>query len=152
MSRLNPNQFPMQLRMFMSHNDMMGDGVTYMEGSPEQLNHKRLTSQRVGLVDSIAAEGVHTPIALEHDVRRATPELVNGHHRETTQAAIDPDRLMPVLHYSSIVGAVRGYNPPSWGQSAATNTGGSESTFDLESRVARELQLPDSRYRPARGY
>ena len=143
---LNGQQFG-QLPMFMSHNDLMGHGVHYMEAN--SLEHKRLTSRRVGLVDSIAAEGVHTPIALEHNVGE-NPMLVNGHHRETTQADLDPDRLMPVMHYSGI-GAIRGTNPREWGTTALDNSTG-ESTFQLEDRVARELQLPDSHYRPARGY
>ena len=143
---LNPSQFPMQLPMFASPNDLAGVRLNELG----EMDHKLRAANRTGITDSIRERGVVTPIALEHNADEPAPTIVNGHHRFAAQRDVDPDRLMPLMHYNGVRGRALGSNPPSWGSTAMETR--SESTFELEDRIAREHDLPDSHYRPARGY
>jgi hypothetical protein len=48
--------------------------------------------------DSIREEGVKAPVSIGHDAR-GRKTIIGGHHRIAAAADIDPDRLMPVLHF-----------------------------------------------------
>jgi hypothetical protein len=132
------------LKMFMSPNEIRGEGYELPEADDEADYHwKAEESRDSGMIDSIADEGVHHPVHLYHQtVRRygAVPEggrpvepsggslppgplprrgehsyyetetkgLANGHHRFVSQELMNPDRLMPVLHYDGYEEALSG--------------------------------------------
>lgn len=53
-----------------------------------------------GVYDSIAKEGFKGTLPLSHD-EPTRLSLADGHHRVAAAAAINPDMLIPVEHYSS---------------------------------------------------
>lgn len=55
--------------------------------------------------DSIREEGVKAPVSIGHDAR-GRKTIIGGHHRIAAAADIDPDRLMPVLHFRGTSPAV----------------------------------------------
>jgi hypothetical protein len=59
--------------------------------------HKTLWEGQ-GLHESIAAEGVRTPVRiLNHDDDNVT--VLQGHHRIVAANDVDPEMLIPVVHY-----------------------------------------------------
>jgi hypothetical protein len=97
-----------QLKMFMTPREI-GETVTHYGdfgantgGLPHEqrgAKFKIRNAQESGMADSIAAEGVKHPIALDHH-DDAGMTTVNGHHRLAVQSSLDPDRLMPVTHWT----------------------------------------------------
>ena len=63
MTRLNPHQFPMQLPMFMSANDIRESGVPLQED--DVLDYKLEEADESGLLASVEQHGVHAPLVME---------------------------------------------------------------------------------------
>lgn len=84
--------------------------------SDRMMARKVRESQESGLYGKIEGEGVQAPVSIvtpTHDLvphpslRKigfdTSPQMVgNGHHRLASQEAIDPDRLMPVMHFERL--------------------------------------------------
>ena len=147
MTRLNPHQFPMQLPMFMSANDIRESGVPLQKD--DVLDYKLEEADESGLLASVEQHGVHAPLVMEHGYPDkyggfGEVSMANGHHRFAAQEVADPDRLMPVTHYAHHRWAM---DHPEMGIPArsASTTAGHESMWDLEQRIARENRLPMGR-------
>ena len=110
---------PDQLKMFMTPREVvqsvgvfndMGETKPTMRSiqTHDEMSYKNAENHVTGLHDSIAREGVKKPINIVHGAIHENPDgsldtaptrLANGHHRIISQAQLDPDRLMPVLHH-----------------------------------------------------
>jgi hypothetical protein len=108
-----------QLKMFMTPRELGGFVDSYADFGPNPggLPHEAMQSmngpfdrfdfkmgnlERTGMGDSIAADGVRKPLDVQHDPNTGERSLLNGHHRAIKQSMADPDRLMPVIHTSSV--------------------------------------------------
>jgi hypothetical protein len=110
-----------QLPMFMTARDIVAThqpsdwdrDKTYPKGQPSRLEtdsevlSRKLSESKggdwAGFHESIAAEGVKTPVHLSMQFGRSgKPQIGEGHHRVASTMDINPDRYIPVMHHETL--------------------------------------------------
>jgi hypothetical protein len=109
------------------------EAKTGMEGNSWAFSRKAMDEGRT-LRDSIAREGVRSPVDLHHPTSYSEdrrPELGEGHHRVFTANDLNPNMEVPVRH--------KEYDANSFGDPGSRSLGGLASSF------ARRLAQPLTR-------
>lgn len=140
---------PGQLKMFMSSNELMNDiepgdfhGANAKEGWSHKLRESKASMDTgrhgSGVHKSVAKGGVRNPVEIYHlsaspvDGTQFAPRLMNGHHRVAAQADIDPERLIPVEHYSIDSVGDRRHSSQGWSKPTEHHQPHTPSSFDRQ--------------------